>query len=264
MKQRLPRVATPLRTRPLRATRRLLVVALVGLTAACGQDASPDAERAQDVTRGLLSAAGGSANGGSAGARGPIRQLSVDVLGVDRGTAGAPIRVMELSDYGCGYCRRFHMETFPALDEEFVQTGIVEWKFLPYVTGMFDNSRAALRAAECTLEQSPEAFERLDDRLWEAQAEWKSSGEAAPLLRSWAVAAGADADAYDACHDEGRRLDRIAAAGEVARELGVRGTPTFFVVGYGPLQGALPLETFQQILRTIHLDMQERGEGEDR
>jgi protein-disulfide isomerase len=234
-------------------------VALLGLAAACGPEAASDGEETQDVTRGLLSAAGG----GDAQSSGPIRQLSLNELGVDRGAAGAPIRIMELSDYGCGYCRRFHMETFPALDAEFVQTGIVEWKFLPYVTGMFDNSRVALRAAECTLEQAPDAFERLDDRLWEAQAEWKSSDEATTLVRSWALEAGADAEAYDACHEEGRRLDRIAAAGEVARELGVRGTPTFFVVGYGPLQGALPLETFQQILRSIQNDLEEREEGAD-
>ena len=261
MKQRLRRAAATPGTHPLPTVRRLLAVALLGLAVACGSEASSEAESAQDVTRGLLSAAGGGAEGQPQGATGPIRQFTLDELGVDRGTAGAPIRVMELSDYGCGYCRRFHMETFPALDEEFVQTGIVEWKFLPYVTGMFDNSRIALRAAECTLEQSPEAFERLDDRLWDGQAEWKSSAEAATLVRGWALEAGADGATYDACHEEGRRLDRIAAAGEVARELGVRGTPTFFVVGYGPLQGALPLETFQQIFRSIHLDMQASGEG---
>lgn len=264
MKQLLRRAVASHRARPLRITSHLVLVALLGLAVSCGSDASPETDTAQDVTRGLLSAAGANGGGEAAGGRGPMRQFTLNELGVDRGTPGAPIRVMELSDYGCGYCRRFHMETFPALDEEFVQTGIVEWKFLPYVTGMFDNSRAALRAAECTLEQSPEAFERINDRLWEGQTEWKSSADAAALLRSWAVEAGAEAEAYDACHDEGRRLDRIAAAGEVARELGVRGTPTFFVVGYGPLQGALPLETFQQIFRSIHLDMQESGEGANR
>lgn len=248
----------------VRTSRLMSMMALAGLVTACGSEAGSEGDGAQNVTRGLLSAAGAESGSQQQRSRGPIRQLPVEELGYDRGTAGAPIRVMELSDYGCGYCRRFHMETFPALEEEFIETGIVEWKFLPYVTGMFENSRTALRAAECTLEQSPEAFERLNDRLWEDQAEWKASGQAAELLRGWALEAGADAAGYDACHDEGRRLDRIAAADEVARELGVRGTPTFFVVGYGPLQGALPLETFQQILRSIHLDIQARDEGGDR
>jgi protein-disulfide isomerase len=246
----------------IRTSRLWLALVLMGVFVACGGDASSEGDGAESVTRGLLSAAGD--GGQQARSRGPVRQVPMDELGFDRGTAGAPIRIMEMSDYGCGYCRRFHTETFPALEEEFIDSGVVEWKFLPYVTGMFDNSRTALRAAECTLEQSTEAFERLDERLWSEQAEWKASGQAAELLRGWALEAGADASTYDACHDEGRRLDRIAAAGEVARELGVRGTPTFFVVGYGPLQGALPLETFQQILRSIQADLQAREEGANR
>ncbi len=122
------------------------------LVGACGGNGEPaaDSESPGNVTRGLLSAAG--AEGGSTArgpSSGPLREVPLAELGFDRGVDGAPVQVIELSDYGCGYCRRFHMETFPTLEEEFIETGMVEWKFVPYVTGMFDNSRAALRAAEC-------------------------------------------------------------------------------------------------------------------
>jgi protein-disulfide isomerase len=234
--------------------------------AACGGDGepAPGAEAPADVTRGLLSAAGAGGESTARGQRaGPLREVPLAELGFDRGVEGAPVQVIEMSDYGCGYCRRFHMETFPTLKEEFIETGMVEWKFVAYVTGMFDNSRAALRAAECSLEQSPELFERVNDRLWEDQADWKSSGSAADLVREWSVAAGVDPAAYDQCHAEGRRLDRIETAGRVARELGVRGTPTFLVVGYGPLQGALPLDSFRQILQSVHQDQVARTGGSD-
>lgn len=242
--------------RPVRAGRSIFFALAAALLVACGGNEEPanDTESPANVTRGLLSAAGAEGSTARGPSSGPLREVPLAELGFDRGVDGAPVQVIELSDYGCGYCRRFHMETFPTLEEEFIETGMVEWKFVPYVTGMFDNSRAALRAAECSLEQSPELFERVNDRLWEDQAAWKSSGSAAELLREWAIAAGVDAATYDACQAEGRRLDRIEAAGVLARELGVRGTPTFVVVGYGPLQGALPLDSFRQILLSVHED----------
>lgn len=238
---------------------RSLGAALVVLAAvSCGGDAPEAAgEAGTEVTRGLLAGAqqGPSTMPGPNGRPTPVRDVPLEEVGFDRGSDDAPVRVVEMSDYGCGYCRKFHEETFPALRDEFIETGKVQWKFVPYVTGMFDNSMAALRSAECTLEQSADAFERLNDRLWEEQSEWKSSGDAEALVRSWADEAGADMDQYDACHAEGRRFERIAAAGGLARQLGVRGTPTFFVLGYGPLQGALPLDTFRQILALVHEDV---------
>ena len=65
----------------------------------------------------------------------------------------APVRMVEMSDYGCGYCRKFHVETWPVLKRNSWTPAKVEWKFLPFVTGMFKNSPQATRAAECALEQ---------------------------------------------------------------------------------------------------------------
>lgn len=237
-----------------RAARRAIGLGFVfALFTACG--AEPDTgSSAADVTRGLLSAAGANAetaNRAPGQRPSPVRDVSIEDLGFDRGSSDAPIRIIEMSDYGCGYCRQFHLETFPSLRAEFIDTGIVEWKFVPYVTGMFENSMPALRAAECTLEQSPDAFERLNEQLWHEQAAWKGSNDAAGLVRSWAGAAGADMERFDDCLANGRRADRITASAALAREMGVRGTPTFMVLGYGPLQGALPLDTFRRVLLSV-------------
>ncbi len=229
-----------------------LVLVLASFTA-CGSET--DAESSgTDVTRGLLSAVGAEAGGANRapGQRpSPVRDVPLEELGFNRGSSDAPIRIIEMSDYGCGYCRQFHLETFPSLKAEFIDTGIVEWKFVPYVTGMFENSMPTLRATECTLEQSSDAFERLNERLWHEQAAWKGSNDAAGLVRSWAGAAGADLERLDDCLANGRRVDRITAGATLAREMGVRGTPTFMVLGYGPLQGALPLDTFRRVLLSV-------------
>ena len=46
-------------------------------------------------------------------------------------------------------------------------------------------------------------------------------------------------------------LWRVQAQTSFANDLDVNGTPTMFVVGVGPLVGALPLETFQQMFDTV-------------
>lgn len=173
-------------------------------------------------------------------------------LGFNRGDEDAIVKIVELSDFGCGYCRQFHQESFPAIREEFIETGMVEWKFIPFITGMFDNSLAATEASECVLEQGDEAFETMAARIWDEQRAWKSAADPAPILREWAQGAGVDMARYDGCLAEDRRIQRVASATTLARQVGVRGTPTFVVIGYPPLQGALPLAFFQDILRTVH------------
>lgn len=242
------------------------VAALTVLLAlsACG-DGAQEQPRTDDTSASLLASVPtrtsdlsemptGALPPGSPRVAAPQQEIDVATLGFDSGTGDAPIRVVEMSDYGCGYCRKFHLETWPVLLEEFVATGKVEWKFLAFVNGMFENSPAATTAAECVLEQGDELFIPMNDRIWDDQREWKSAGEPEPILRGWAEEVGADMDRYDSCLSEGRRDGRMAAANALSRQLGVRGTPTFFLVGYPPLQGALPTETFTQVLNMMYED----------
>jgi protein-disulfide isomerase len=176
-------------------------------------------------------------------------------LGYNRGAVEAPIKVIEFSDFGCGFCRRFHEESFPTLKTQFIDTGMIEWKFLPFITGSFPNSMAVTEAAECALEQGVSAYEAFGGNLWVRQAEWKPSDDPAGLARSWATEAGLDMAGYDSCLAEDRRMNRVAGATAIAQQLGVRATPTFWIVGYGPLQGALPLDVFQGVFTTVHAEV---------
>ena len=56
---------------------------------------------------------------------------------------------------------------------------------------------------------------------------------------------------YRTCFENDELLWRVQAQTEFAEEMGVRGTPTFYLVGWGPITGALPLETFQQVIDTV-------------
>jgi len=234
------------------ATTLLCASLLVG----CDAQGAPSGDGTESVTRSLLNTqdivagpstpvAGDSELAGQAG------QISLPELGHNFGVMEAPLKLIEFSDFGCGYCRRFHQETFPALRDQFVETGQIEWKFMPFITGMFDNSLAVTEAAECTLEQDASIYEALSGRLWERQPEWKGSEEPEAVVRGWAADLGTDMARFDSCLAEDRRIQRVAGATVVAQQLGVRGTPTFWLVGYGPLQGALPLDVFTGILGAV-------------
>ena len=242
----------------MRLVQRVAAATLVALLAAGCRNEVPEPERTDDLTRSLLGQVPTTAAGPSSEIRGDLEvpgqvtRAYLPELGFNLGSVDAPVKVIEFSDFGCGFCRRFHMESFPTIAEQFIATSMVEWKFLPFIAGMFDNSLAVSEAAECTLEQDPVAYGAFGDMLWERQPEWKESDDPGAVVRSWAAGLGLDMQRYDACLAEDRRLERVAGATVAAEQLGVRGTPTFWIVGYGPLQGALPLEVFQQILATIH------------
>ncbi len=235
-----------------------------GLLAGCTSEGG-EAAAGDDTTAALLAQPVG--NGMSTpipidrAGGGDTPPVAVEELGFDRGDAAAIVKVVEMSDFGCGFCRRFHDETFPTLREEFIETGMVEWKFLPYITGMFANSLAATEAGECVMEQDVEAYEAITRRLWSEQSEWKGASQPEPVLRGWVEELGIDMDGFDGCLAEDRRLDRIASATTLARQIGVRGTPTFVIIGYPPLQGALPLDVFQDILTAVHAEEARNRQG---
>lgn len=233
--------------------------------AACGGDPAADAADTSDLSSDLLAQPVTDGRSTPVAVDPEIAQegprVPVAQVGINRGVAEAPVKVVELSDYGCGYCRQFHQETFPTLLSDFIETGMVEWKFVPFVTGMWNSSVEVTEAAECVYAQDEAAFETLNSRLWDEQGAWKSSDDPAGVVRRWVSELDVDQEGYDACMANDERLGRVASATTLAQQLGVRGTPTFVVIGYPPLQGALPTEIFTEVLTAVHKQATEGGSG---
>ena len=211
----------------------LLLAGGVILSTACGEETVEEAPAEGGVTADLLASVEDVGTGPrvpvALGNREGAQSVDLAELGFNSGEEGAPVRVMEFSDFGCGYCRRFHLESYPTLEEEYMATGKVEWKYVPMILGMFPN---AMEAARLIME---------------------AGGKPKPLLESYAEEVGLDVDRYRQCIDEGWRDERIRTGTQLSREVGVRGTPTFFVVGYAPIPGAIPLDLFRQVLDTVYV-----------
>lgn len=188
--------------------------------------------------------------GGVAGNAGvqPRDTIDLSTLGYSHGSGQAPVIVYEFSDFGCPYCAKFALETYPELHREFVATGKVRWTYVPFVMGRFANGSEAARAAECAGEQ--DEFWRMHDRLFQGQREWKSSSGVESLFESYARELELDVALFVSCYRENRPSDRLALQNYVADALRVRATPTFFINGR-LLEGALPVDMFREILATL-------------
>jgi protein-disulfide isomerase len=56
-----------------------------------------------------------------------------------------------------------------------------------------------------------------------------------------------DTTAFNQCLDSGKYAGQVSQETSAAQSLGVRATPTFLVNGR-PVQGALPIEQFRQLI----------------
>ena len=176
--------------------------------------------------------------------------LAADLeLGHTLGDPGAPIAVVEFSDFGCPYCARFARGTLPGIRQEFIDEGLVRWRYVPVVFG-FPGGDLMGAAAECASDQGgDDLFWRVHDLFYERQTALRSP-DARPRMVEWLGEIGVDAERLEACLDAPSTRERLLEHNRTAQQWYVRGTPTFLVNGV-PMSGAMPTEFFQRVFATV-------------
>ena len=170
-------------------------------------------------------------------------------LGHTLGDPAAPVAVVEFSDFGCPYCARFARSTLPELQQEFIEAGLVRWRYVPVTFG-FPGGQLMAAAAECAADQGgAPAFWRAHDLFYQRQVALRAEG-ARPRLLEWLSEEGLDRAELEACLDDPSIQERLNAHNAAAQQWFVRGTPTFVVNGV-PMSGAMPTEFFRRVFRTV-------------
>lgn len=180
--------------------------------------------------------------------------VDFDALGYARGEPGAPVEIVEFGDFACSACAAFATRTWPDFHSEFIETGIVAWRFVPFVLGSFRNSQDAAIASECVADLAPDAFWSMHDILYERQGDWNRKRRPKEELRGLAEAVGVDGDAFEDCYDGRSAKERIDRNDDAAKALGVRATPTFFVNGQ-PVMGALTLSEWRLLISSVRTEV---------
>lgn len=162
-----------------------------------------------------------------------------------KGSADAPIEIVEYGDFACASCGQFARETLPHIEAAWIDTGRARLRFVPFNLSFFRPGGAAARAAECAARQ--DAFWPMHDRLYARQDEWLGRGGQRERLEGYARELDLDGAAFRACLDDDAVAATIDANTEAAQAMGVRATPTFVVNGRR-IEGALDVTDFTAIL----------------
>jgi protein-disulfide isomerase len=169
-------------------------------------------------------------------------------VGYRLGAADAPVAVVEFSDFGCPYCGRFAVGTFPELHREYIDAGLVRWRYIPVSFG-FAGGALMGAAAECAGRLEGDAgFWRAHDVLYRHQSALRGA-DALERMLGWLAEEGLDRRRVEACIRDPATAAALQANNRVAEEWLVRGTPTFLVNGV-PMSGALPTDFFRKVLDT--------------
>lgn len=157
-----------------------------------------------------------------------------------KGSADAPITIIEFSDFECSFCARFTADALPQLIKTYIDTGKVKLVFRDYPLPFHKNAQKAAEAAECAVEQGK--FWEYHDKVFANQ---NSLGVTS--LKQYAKDLGLDSAKFDQCLDSGKMAQEVKKDFSDGTAYGVDGTPTFFINGV-KLVGAQPLEAFAQII----------------
>jgi len=172
------------------------------------------------------------------------RPADVPRQGTTLGSPDAPLTIIEYSDFQCPFCRKAGLEITPQIEAEYVATGKAKlvWKQFP-IEG--EESVWAAEASECAAEQN--AFWEYHDTLFLNRKGINVGTFVISNLKVIAKELGLDTEAFNACLDEGRYRDKVAANYAEARRREVSGTPSFFV-GQTMVVGAKPYEDFKKAI----------------
>lgn len=162
-----------------------------------------------------------------------------------QGAADAPVWLVEISDFQCPFCKRFHDEVYPAIKREYIDRGIVRMAYVHLPLNIHQHAEAAAEASLCAAAQ--QRFWPLHDKLFETQNRWAGMDDAAALFDSLAVASGVNATDWRDCMRSGVMQRVINGDRTRAASVGARSTPIFFV-GNEPIQGLVPFEAFRQAI----------------
>jgi protein-disulfide isomerase len=161
------------------------------------------------------------------------------------GDPNAPITVVEFADFGCEFCRRFHVLTFGALKAEYIDTGKVYYvsKDLPVTSRQ---GALAAQAAECGGIQG--RYWELHATLFaEPEAWYGDEARALARVRTAAAEVGLDVAALETCIAGGEQLANVDQNFAEAQMLRIYGTPTF-LINAKLLAGAQPIAVWREVL----------------
>ncbi len=157
--------------------------------------------------------------------------------GPRRGLATAPVEIVEYSDFECPYCARGADTLNLVLDQYGDQVSFV---FRHYPLPFHEHAQMAAQAASCAGDQGE--FYAYHDLLFA-----NTSALTEEDLNEYARKTGLNKKSFATCLTSQKHAETVSLDLAAGQQLGVTGTPAFFINGR-PLLGAQPLEAFVKVI----------------
>lgn len=170
-----------------------------------------------------------------------VVDVSVDddfVVGADT----APVTIIMFSDYECSYCKMFFDETLPQISNEYIKAGLVKFVVRDYPIDEHYNAFFAAKLAECSKQQNK--FLEMHELLIEKQQELSEDNYVDLIAKL-----NLDESQLNACLSGTEVEMEINKDVNDAREIGIRGTPTF-IINNKMYVGTKPFDEFKALIDT--------------
>ena len=151
----------------------------------------------------------------------PVERIAVPLGGPARGPATAKVTIVEFSDFQCPFCARVNA-TLEQLLRDYPNNVRILFRHNPLP--FHNNAAPAAEAAVAAKKQGK--FWEMHDKLFADQSDLER-----PALELHAVQLGLDLTAFRAALDTHAGKARVDEDLALGRQLGVRGTPNFFING---------------------------------
>jgi len=154
----------------------------------------------------------------------PITRPTVN--GLTMGDSKAPIVLEVYSDFQCPFCKKFTAEIEPGIVKDFVATGRVYYKYIPYrVIG--PESDAAASAAYCAGDQNK--FWEYHDILFANQTGEEVGDFSDKRLLAYAEKIGLDTARFKTCYTSNKYINQLQLDMNSGNQAKVDGTPSIYV-----------------------------------
>jgi protein-disulfide isomerase len=154
-----------------------------------------------------------------------------------KGPAGAPVTIIEFSDFQCPFCGRVETTLKTVLDK---YKDKVRFVYRDFPLSIHPLAPKAAEAAECAHDQGK--FWEFHDALYADQSKLS-----VPDMEATAAGLGLNADKFKSCLESGKFASEVSKDVDDANKAGVSSTPSFFINGI-PLVGAQGDQAFAEII----------------
>jgi len=157
------------------------------------------------------------------------------------GNPDAKVTIVEFADFTCPYCKDFNNEFMPKLKEEYADRINFIFRDYPILSGLEGESMQIANLANCIYNN----LENKDDYWKVHNYIFLMAGNLMNINNDFEDYY--DSAVVDQCVNEERYYNEILQDYYVADELGIQGTPTFYVNGH-LMRANIPMEEWEYLL----------------